>query len=363
RVILDHSTKEEIPGITGWSIPGGLFLLMACVAALLKLPGFASVPGMATFYLGLFGFGLLVTGWSAVVTKTGFSSRLLDWGSQFPSSDDPEHRVSVSWVDCYATHDPVSNGPAFFGDKDYVRKRQVSNLGSFLLDHTSYWKNADQFVASVATDVAALGGINFQGEGGAEAMKVADMRRTWRVRTLSSVPMVLYVLGALALILHRRELQLLGNRCLQYASAMIASLHLDFLTGLFHPFATYGAWAAGAIAILAPILVVQQLLYRLWTFWNWTDTRCFFTSSSCPFTLSWPFAVYMEASVVAAAAALCYALEWTTGLWRAGGEIVGVGVRAGLVTLTVMVIRVWRRQWKAWRRTRKRKRPSRSKIF
>ncbi len=51
------------------------------------------------------------------------------------------------WYDIYSTHDPVSNGEMRLHEPS--ESIRVTNRGSALTDHTSYWENSDEFVTHV----------------------------------------------------------------------------------------------------------------------------------------------------------------------------------------------------------------------
>lgn len=72
-----------------------------------------------------------------------------------PSMVDGE--VPVRWRDYYASSDPVPEGP-LLKTADYTESRRIHNIRSTLRDHSSYWRNSEQFVSRVAFEVARTAG-------------------------------------------------------------------------------------------------------------------------------------------------------------------------------------------------------------
>ena len=63
-------------------------------------------------------------------------------------------RNKLHWVDCFASVDPVSNGPVIEMPEVESWSVEVCNQSSFLGDHTSYWANRDQFVTLLISQLA-----------------------------------------------------------------------------------------------------------------------------------------------------------------------------------------------------------------
>jgi hypothetical protein len=91
------------------------------------------------------------------------------------------------WYDFYASEDPVPNGPTRTSEpeSDKRKSKQISNLGSFFADHTSYWDNLDGFVLPVLRVCAETGKSSWQNELPTESPEI-DKRAAWRVRSLQS---------------------------------------------------------------------------------------------------------------------------------------------------------------------------------
>ena len=80
-----------------------------------------------------------------------------------------------TWVDYFASHDPISNGR--LDDREgNAESSKVYNECSVILDHTAYWKNIDGFVGPIAWRLAELS-KSYDGS------KIADTREVLRVAT------------------------------------------------------------------------------------------------------------------------------------------------------------------------------------
>jgi len=90
----------------------------------------------------------------------------------------------MRWVDVIASDDPVSNGPLL---DEYVPQQldqhTVWNLGSLVHDHTTYWRNRDDFVSRLLCEMLRLAGIGAATvDPDLPASQVAaSQRRRWRV--------------------------------------------------------------------------------------------------------------------------------------------------------------------------------------
>ena len=93
---------------------------------------------------------------------------------------------SQEWLDLYASHDPVPNGPPAGGASSTPESREVRNRASVLRDHTAYVRNAEQVVSTIVelavrTSPATTYLTDFDATG---ARHVAALRRSWRVSWL-----------------------------------------------------------------------------------------------------------------------------------------------------------------------------------
>jgi tetratricopeptide (TPR) repeat protein len=94
------------------------------------------------------------------------------------------NRQRMRWIDIFTRHDPVPNGPLMTefrpvvdGVREAVESREVFNLGSALLDHTTYFSVKDDFLQRVAGILLAEAGIAVRRVNGVRAAE----RRGWRV--------------------------------------------------------------------------------------------------------------------------------------------------------------------------------------
>jgi len=61
----------------------------------------------------------------------------------------------LRWLDLWASADPAPNGPVFETAPDGVSTYKVRNLGSTILDHTTYWSNTTEFVSEIVEQINA----------------------------------------------------------------------------------------------------------------------------------------------------------------------------------------------------------------
>jgi len=93
-------------------------------------------------------------------------------------------RSGMRWFDFFASADAVPNGPLLddFAPKD-LHSCEVTNAHSVVTDHTSYWKNKDEFLPHVAKELLRIAGLDSRY---VDLERVAGRRRWrmgWRVAT------------------------------------------------------------------------------------------------------------------------------------------------------------------------------------
>lgn len=94
----------------------------------------------------------------------------------------------IHWVDYYASNDPVPNGPLVSNRAaGWVESHEVHNYGSILSDHTSYFKNRDEFVTAVLRDIGKHIGSESLPSDLDRAANYCRRSRTVRVRILRIV--------------------------------------------------------------------------------------------------------------------------------------------------------------------------------
>jgi hypothetical protein len=171
-------------------------------------------------------------------------------------------KMPLKWVDCYASADPVPNGPMVPPAK---YQREVCNRSSMLTDHTTYWKNMDEFVSLLYEEIAqsrtydAIPDLRL----GEKRLKQVARRRRWRV----AFGRFIWWAGATGVVvaIARRWLGWLG-----FASwAWIRERGL--LSNVFGLQATLAPrpsvdWMA--VGLLAAVLLTYSAARWLWASWN-----------------------------------------------------------------------------------------------
>ena len=193
RHIVEHGRRYR--SAAGLALAGLVFAQLPVVAlvrawlARRSLDVGDDLAGLAILAAeGLVGVAFLVAGLRDFVRGTG-APAVREIGSRLAA-------MGIRWVDCYASADPVPNGPIFdTADLSVVadgtpalepRSIPVCNERSSFRDHNTYWSNQDQFVSLV---VGALR----QTSGEPEPMLSMDpqwlhevtRRRQWRVGLLT----------------------------------------------------------------------------------------------------------------------------------------------------------------------------------
>ncbi len=184
-------------------------------------------------------------------------------------------RSGVRWVDCYATHDPVPNGPlldrphptADAGENgELPASVELCNEGSTIGDHTAYWRNRDEFVSRVVAELMAVpaDGQPLLTPRPAWADTVTPRRR-WRLQWLRAIRALTWPAAALAIIVQWNAWRLLITWSLRRAGGWLAGL-----VGFAPPGAPATLDlaalrpAAGALLLALLPALAARILWRRW---------------------------------------------------------------------------------------------------
>ena len=190
------------------------------------------------------------------------------WKSRGGGSD-------LHWLDVYASHDPVSDGPLFEARLDGIESQQVTNQGSLIADHTAYWENVDEFVATVGTWMSKTADLPIPlhalNNDDAGLLQHARTARLWRVRFLRFWRWTVY--GA-AILVAAAGLAPTGGRAINQAIGVHISWLLagprgsgQFL-GLSH-------FHLGLLVFAIGAYLVQLLTNGFWRMWTNSETKDF----------------------------------------------------------------------------------------
>ena len=306
-----------------WLAPVGLAVVSSAIWSALEglaTGGVASAWGMAVY--ALIGVALLVLGLRAAWPVAGDALA----SGALPVQD---------WLDLYASHDPVANGPVHRGRAGPpVRSRRTDNRASFVRDHTAYWRNRDDALPEVIGALARAcdRGIDRQ-PGDVAARVAAGARRRWRVAWLRHLRLVaLVVAGAIAWVA-RAELAPLGRRLVDGVAGLTDAVPLVSaeLSGaaLSTPAATVAGIAAVALAVTGGYLVAAAA----WSLWDHRDAGHLIGGPAVlPWEMRqlWPLAMVAWLSLVGVLIA--------TGLVAAGGVLDLRGLRSEAPRLPVLLL-------------------------
>jgi hypothetical protein len=208
------------------------------------------------------------------------------------------------WLNLYASHDPVSNGPIIgIGDSAPESSEEVTNRRSTLLDHTSYHHNSEQVLARIATVCAAACGGTLEGARSGygplidhAALSVAVARRRWRVGWLLYLRLLTWTSCAVTLLLERRQLAGLGGRLTRDYQALqwIPLIRLDLDQAA--PAVRSGV---GVLAVLAVFGLASMTTSAIWRHWDRSEgarshtRRGFALWPAQAVTLIWAFPAHL----------------------------------------------------------------------
>lgn len=258
---LRHSGAHRLV----WAAPAGLVAMG--LAAWKTIEGVrvgTDDPWIAGTILGLTGAGALVVALRAAAHANRLGTDVSVLGAE------------KGWLDLYASHDPVPNGPLFTTDVACATSRRILNRASVLRDHSSYWTNSEEFVATIAAVAAAAGGQVTAPPGTTAGLvaAIAPARRRWRIRWLRAARVLVVALASYSLWRDWDRLDLVGARALSVAVRV-----LDLL-----PFAPVGSatiraaatdqWV-GVASVGAAAVLGYAVLLAIWTWWDRDDTRRF----------------------------------------------------------------------------------------
>ena len=220
-------------------------------------------------------------------------------------------RKGVKWVDCFSAHDPVPAGAVFEERKNHIipdgfESIEVTNLGSFWGDHTAYWSNRDEFVATLASRISTCAEsrlpLSRLTPFDAEALAGVHRRRAFRVVFLRGARLVA-VLGAVALLAARwKRLDELGARVDAGARWLFS------VGGLARPpqspVLPVQDATLGALAIVGAVWLAWRILQWVWEMWDAYETYVRFGRSDFAFPRGAGVAPVWKALIIFAPALL-----------------------------------------------------------
>ena len=205
----------------------------------------------------------------------------------------------IEWSDYYGTWDPVSAGPVWRHRRQHRTSDPMHNYGSILADHHGYWRNAEQLVAGIASDLLKLEDTELpRNDHDRDALELARRSRVERVGLLT-IARFLFLSGAgtmLALLLPG-PLADIGKWC----AGAIDSVLFFVLGGLGNRLGdlldgTVQYYVLGALMLPACVALIYRLVVvNSWSRWTAQATEALFqrrTSGREPrerwlFGLSW----------------------------------------------------------------------------
>jgi hypothetical protein len=193
----------------------------------------------------------------------------------------PDLPVPIPWVD-YITHeDPVLNGLPVDRLPTRVIKIEVQNRASVVADHGSYWQNADQFVARVATRLGLLDpDLDLLEAGPLDSESAArhHLAKSWnrrheRVAALERIRTPVALATAALLAVQFDDLETVGNM-VAHAFSWFPSIVVSWLPDVIEsvvPIAVAHAAYLGAAVIVGLSLLGYRIGIGIWQSWGRAD--------------------------------------------------------------------------------------------
>jgi hypothetical protein len=159
-----------------------------------------------------------------------------------------------------------------------IESQEVHNYASLWRDHTTYWRNRDQFIPLVLRDLTELSQMPVLGlrRGDAQLIEVAAARRTARVRWLARARWAIWLTAALVTIMRWEDLPALGAAVfaeLPLLEKVLRSLGIGDLTNQEFAMSFLGREFVAIAVVLACAAVAYEITYLAWQVWTWWDTR------------------------------------------------------------------------------------------
>ncbi len=289
---------SEIRDIRGKSDPKSLWYApMGFLLSALSLPeAIASIQydeiNVIAGIFSTFGIGFLVRGISLAFEQFRPSPDALKFNSKW----------RVNWLDFHASADPVPNGPMYDSDeltREVMDSRKVYNKSSVLFDHTTYWKNEDQFVAQLTGALCDLAEVPFYRQDSMDELylAVAGARRKWRIGWLFLMRLVIIVLTIVMIGMSWEDLTLLTDKSIGVLTSIVDNIPL--IGGLIS-IVNLGEDASQLVSVSIIILIgilVYLVIYGTWSVWSKTDLVSLFERK--PYQpLDTTFIVFLFASVL-----------------------------------------------------------------
>lgn len=230
------------------------------------------ILGSAKYYLIAYPFFLLLTAVSQSIS-----------GSVGNMLSDLKLKNGTRWIDFFSSADPVPGG-SLENDIPGVESTEINNFSSVMIDHTSYWKNIDQFVSPLMMEInKAAGNALFYGND--QLVNRISKQRPKRVRVLVLIRWMCFLSVPLAAWGLSNELAYIGQFLLiPLMDVPIVSTIVDLLLGIgkgieqfFVTTSTSDGFAVIGITIISLFIYIWYLLTkRLWQTWDDLSIRPLF---------------------------------------------------------------------------------------
>ena len=315
--------------------PPNVALLLTCGSGLRKLEELrqvsASEEGLAgRAYLSAAGVVLLATsaagaisgmGWNPGTTSVGlllFALVIVSYLGRYTPIDISWYSTrfqmeGLHWVDYYATNDPVPNGALQDYEPELVLPLSVPivNERSMLRDHTTYWRNPEQFVGLVAGWASQLVDGPWQRivAGQRDVWVSAQTRRRWRVAALAAARWIGFACAVGLVWARSVEWRALLAWLLSFAGGAVHELLPWFSLSRRAPRPDLPVLAVTVGALVALVALWQAARFA-WERWSEHELRLFFDRDDAPHSAAAARGARWRRFVAAAADVARFDAQW-----------------------------------------------------
>jgi hypothetical protein len=314
-------------------------LVVFVIAMLIRVAFFENQSGVTGVSLVVLGAGLLgalfwlhstaSTHWERVTQRIGALSLA-------------SLRPHLEWIDVFASHDPVSNGPLTPDDSALrnFASQEIVNANSRGMDHMAYWRNQDEFLPLV---VDAIQPSLFGTKSRQVLERVSEAHRR-NVRWLSITRMVTALSVALLFLLDWEGLVVRGQGITRGVTATP-----DFVQGFANAIGSAVTYLLGAfvgdtsreisLALLGGLPFVAGIVafrYAYGIVWRWWDRLPLRRALRPGLYEATPDRITIDAFLIAAGLLPLGVVVFLPQL--AAARIVGLTVTSVLIVLTALLL-------------------------
>lgn len=296
--------RLNLPGLNNLNIAitaGVIFEIIPLYALLLYF--FPDIYYHSIYVTGQFSTFFLVKTWSALVVlliiaaSVWLSFSVDDYQKDIANWANSLRKRGVGWLDCFATKDPVSDGPTLNPEGVSSREEtepavwkacEVHNSGGILFDHTSYAANRDECLSLIVTGITrqinSKVPLHLLELPGSDLISKSSALRRIRVRQLTLLPTIAVLLTFFSVWMRGDKLAFFGISIEGYFRSMkIGSSALRAIEQVPYQLAIVGG--VGQFIVIVSCLIVP---FIFWKAWEWREVKAFFNRQYSIYSIDIP---------------------------------------------------------------------------